>query len=249
MKPTSKTLVMTLRTAALVTGSCFLVSFAKASPTVSTPNIFTAAPAAANSTINGAFPGSAAFAIPGSVDDGTASQFFFGDGGPEYLSLAGFDATDGIDSIVFFGNTFSNRTSPSVTIYTSTSDEGNSLDPSDYTELGSGAFSLPTNTPETDSTYPYTTADDTYADGTDSVTGRSYDVLSGLGIAAGTKSILFSFGGSAFGEGNGFTEIQAFPTSNVSPIPEPNTWTMLLAGVGLLAGVLRFRNISRASLK
>jgi PEP-CTERM motif len=240
MKPTSKILAMTIRTALLVTGSCFLASFAHAAgPTVSTPNIFTAAPAAASSTINGAFTGSAAFAIPGSVDDGTPSQFFFGDGGSEYLSLAGFDATDGIDSIVFFGNTFSNRTSPGVTIYTSTTDEGNSLDPSDYTELGSSVFPLPT----TDS------LDNAYSEGVDPVSGRSYDVLSGLGIAAGTKSILFSFSGSVFGEGNGFTEIQAFPTSNISPIPEPGTWAMLLAGVGLLVGVLKFRNASRASLK
>ena len=240
MKSTSQILTVTLRTAIAATGFCFLASFAHAAgPTVSTPNIFSLATASANSGLTEYGVGD-----PASVNDGTTSQFFFngpsdfGGPGSEYLSLTGFDATAGIDSIVFFGNTFSNRTSPSVTIYTSSSDEAGSgaLNPSNYTELGS--YDLPTSDTES-----------VYSDGTDSVTGRSYDVLSGLGIAAGTESILFSFGGSVYGEGNGFTEIQGFPTSNVSPIPEPGTCTMLLAGAAILAGILRLRNTSRTSLK
>jgi len=137
-------------------------------------------------------------------------------------SISGFNSA--LTSIRFFDEpAFQARTAPSVTIYASSVNQ-TVLTPGSYTLVGT--YTLATSASDL-----YTTATspaDTSSNGNGTI---SYDTVSGLNIAAGTKSILFQFGlnpnGSGGGNfGNAFSEIQAFNT----PVPE----TSSSIGLGLM---------------
>ena len=196
--------------------ACQVPAFAQQNST--TPNLLmTTVTFAANSNLgeNGS--------TPSNVADGTTSTVFtFGDAykgnpNPGLLSLSGFSAPSGIDSLVFYDYpTYGQRTASSVTIYTSTANTAGSLNTSDYTLLGT--FALPTGANQTG-----------FTEGTDAASSSGFDVLSGLGIAAGTQSLLFGLPDTNPQYGTALTEIQAFPA------PEPSSWQcmiVLLAAAG-----------------
>lgn len=215
--------------------------------TTSDSNIFNSGSGAATVTVNSEY-GESQF-HKASVDDRSDSQFFFGDyqrtGGSnttiddQLMSLSGFDATTGIDSLRFYdGEQFEvGRVALQVTIYESSSDT-TSLNLADYTALNGGnPFTLAVG------------ANGFYIDGTSTNSGTHYDTLTDLGIAAGTQSLLFDFGperystggstpanGSDYHVGVGFKEIQGF-----AAVPEPGTYALLLGGVAALAGFMRLR--------
>lgn len=175
---------------------------------------------------------------PNLVVDGTTDGHVFADTGgePQFMSITGFNAS--IDTLRFFDQPqFSERVAPGVTIYYS-SVSTTSLVPGDYTLLGS--FVLPTLNIQNDPGG----GDDIYAtptfDPIDISSGNqggngsviNYAELTGLGIPAGTQSILLNLDNNLFG--TGLSEIQAY-----SVIPEPSS-LVLLSGVALLGlGVRR----------
>jgi hypothetical protein len=149
------------------------------------------------------------------VDDKTAGAFYYSDQRnvpvtDQYMSMSGFNAGSGINSINFYDGAVyePERVATQVKIWYSTTANGNSLDPSNYTALNGGlAFNLPISGGGNNS----------YVSGTDTATGINYDTLSGLGIPAGTESLLFDFGtdrtdSNGFTLGMGFSEIQALGT-------------------------------------
>jgi hypothetical protein len=188
----------------------------------STLNIFSGASVDANSVFSsGAYSPSSV--VDGLANGATSTEFFFGNTDPELLSIAGFSAPAGIDSITFFNTQAGQRAAPSVIIYTSTSDLTTDVNPADYTALNGGlAFTLPTDAGVPPSSY---------TEGLDSASGGAdfgFDTLTGLDIPVGTQSILFDFGSPT--QAAGLSEIQGFPA-----VPEPSTWAMMgLGAVGLL---------------
>ena len=200
----------------------------------STPNIFSGASVDANSIFS-----SGAYS-PSSVVDGLANgaistEFFFGNTNPELLSIAGFSAPAGIDSITFFNTNAGQRAAPSVIIYTSTSDLTNDLNPADYTALNGGvAFTLPTDAGVPPS--GYTEGLDSAASGAD----FGFDTLTGLDIPVGTQSILFDFGSPV--QAAGLSEIQGFAAA-----PEPGTYALLGVGALVLAWRLRRDQLGQAA--
>ncbi len=217
---------------------CFALAIAAAlltdarAATVSDLNIFNdgTTQATANSTTT--YGG---FSV-NSIDDRNGdTQFFFADaftGSPEILSLSGFNATAGISTLRFYGQQeFEIRRVPlTVTIYTSafTLTGTASLTESNYTLLGTYALPATLDVPNN---HAY------YTTGTDSTGGDGnygkYDDLTNLGIAAGTKSILFDFGVETQG-GRGLSEIEGF-----AAVPEPSTYALM--GVGALALIVLAR--------
>jgi PEP-CTERM motif len=194
----------------------------------STPNIFSGANADASSSFPGRSPSAV---VDGLATGNNTTEFFFNDSqdgiSPEFLNISGFDASSGIDSITFFDGNAGDRTAPSVVIYTSTSNLTNDLNPADYTALNGGlAFTLPTGE-----------SDSIYTEGSDSAVGSAdngFDTLTGLDIPTGTQSILFDFG--TVSSSSGLAEIQGF-----AAVPEPATYAMMFAGLGLLVLVRRLR--------
>jgi hypothetical protein len=192
----------------------------------STSNIFSGAAVDANSIFSsGAYSPSSV--VDGLANGGDSTQFYFGNTNPELLSITGFSAPAGIDSITFFNTQAGQRAAPSVIIYTSTSDLTNDLNPADYTALNGGlAFTLPA-----DASVPPSS----YTEGLDSASGGAdlgFDTLTDLNIPTGTQSILFDFG--TVTQASGLSEIQGF-----AAVPEPSTYALMGLGALVLAWRLR----------
>ena len=174
----------------------------------------------------------------GNLVDGTTKAFLFADTDLNpTVSISGFNSA--LTSIRFFDEpAFQARTAPSVTIYASSVNQ-TVLTPGSYTLVGT--YTLATSASDL-----YTTATspaDTSSNGNGTI---SYDTVSGLNIAAGTKSVLFQFGldpnGSGGGNfGSGFAEIQAFN----KPVPEASSSISLglMLALGGLVVVARKRSI------
>ena len=193
-------------------------------------SIFASKTTTASSTHAGGFISSLAV-------DGTTKDFVFDDGqASQGLSISGFSSA--ITSLRFFDDgQFAARTAPSVTIYSSAVNQ-TSLLAADYTLVGT--FALPVNA--SDHYMTLTNPADVSSNGTGT---NSYDTLTGLNIAAGTKSVLFQFGADPNGSGgatfgNAFSEIQAFN----NPVPEAPSSVGLgvMLALGGLAVVVRKRS-------
>lgn len=236
-----KTWLLTLLLASILFVGQTLTSRAADSTTA---NIFSGQTVFANSLYNASFKYSGAVdgiatAYNGSNPGVYTSEFVFADKAsaaqPDLLSISGFTASAGIDSITFFGTREygSNRAETSVIIYTSTTDfatSADALNTANYTALNGGiAFSLPTNASHS-----------TFSEGVDSAgSTQDFDTLTGLDIPVGTESILFSFTRPGT-SGPGFSEIQGF-----AAVPEPSTWLLLgLGGVALIGFSRRFQRTS-----
>jgi len=202
---------------------------------VTDSDLFTAAQTV---TVNDTFPNGVFAGGNQLMVDGTTDGHVFADnrnGNPQYISVTGFNSA--IDRLVLFDTPqFSERVSQSVDIYYSALNQ-TSLVPGSYTFLGS--YVLPTiNISGTGGIGN----DDQFATPTFGPTDIAsalqfgggqvvnYAELGGLGIPAGTQSILLDMGLNLFG--TGLSELQAYA------VPEPTSMALLL-GAGVVALGLR----------
>ena len=197
-------------------------------------NVFAGKTVTVSSTHAGGFASSNAV-------DGTNKDFVFDDGQTNQdLSISGFSSA--ITSVRFFGDSaFAARTAPSVTIYSSTVNHASSL-ATDYSLAGT--CMLPVD--GTDHYTTFTSPANSYSNGAGTI---SYDTLTGLNIAAGTKSVLFRFAADPNGAegatfGNAFSEIQA---SNAPvPIASSSVGLGLMLSLGGLALVVAHKRSVKA---
>ena len=181
--------------------------------------------------------GHPAISVQSHVVDGTNSSFVFADAGPvQTMSISGFNSA--IDTLRFFDTPhYGARLAGAVKVsYSSTSQ--NSLDPTAYTFVGDYTLAgFDADVPPDGNNDRYTNPTTDHPSANDPATNESlfinYEDASGLGIPAGTQSILLEFSSTGVTQGLGISEIQAFA------VPEPAGMMTLLVGAFSLMLVRR----------
>jgi len=168
------------------------------------------------------------------LTDGSPRTHVFADGDQDpRISITDIVAPQGIDTLRLFDTPqFSERVSINVEVLYR-ADAILSLDANDYTSVGTfnlGAINSIDTGNAIEDTYPNPTFNPVDAPPGDQNGTRlqviSYAEVSGLGIPAGTQTILLRLDPSAFGtfQGAGTSEVQLYA------IPEPTTMISLLIG-------------------
>jgi hypothetical protein len=198
---------------------------------INTPNLFSGAAAYASGTYLGL---GAANATDGMAASNHVLLYSSNNTTNQFLDIYGFDATQGIASVVLFDTSayYSASTAQAaeqVKIYYSLSSLAANLNPGSFIATNGGSsYVLAVNA-----------TDDMYTMATDPVTGNGEVTISGLAIPANTQSLLIDFMKGTNDNGSGISEVEVFAA------PEPGTWALLLAGAGLLAAARRWLGVRR----
>jgi hypothetical protein len=88
--------------------------------------------------------------------------------------------------------------------------------------------------------------------GTTVKTASFLDAISPLNLAASHTYTIKVFGDSSVAgatyslkASGGFSNVQVFTPTSLAPVPEPETYAMLLAGLGLMGGIARRRSLNK----
>jgi len=83
-------------------------------------------------------------------------------------------------------------------------------------------------------------------------TASFLDASSPLNLAAGSYYTIKVFGNSSVADASyqlkasgGFSNVVTFTPTSLAPVPEPETYAMLLAGLGLMGGIARRRSLNK----